>query len=398
MNKTLNYRHTMAASFTGYITQAMTINFSPLLFVAFSRTFDISLAKIGSLITINFCIQLTIDLLSAKFLDKTGYRAAAVAAHIFAATGFILMGILPFSFDNHFVGILISTVSMAIGGGLTEVIISPMVEACPTENKSASMSLLHSFYCWGQVMVTLFSTLFFIFFGIENWKILSFIWAIIPALNAVYFCFVPIYNKTDYPKDSQANKPFKNRIFILLLVLMLCAGASEIAMSQWASTFAEVGLGVDKSAGDLLGPMMFAVLMGISRSFYAAFSEKIDLKKYIMLSSLLCIVSYILAAFSPIPLLSLCGCGLCGLSVGIMWPGVYSVATKTIPDMGTAMFAFLALAGDAGCTCGPTLVNIIAGSGENSLKTGFAFAIVFPLTLLAGISILRKVHTDEKTD
>lgn len=386
----------MAASFIGYITQALTINFSPLLFVAFSNTFDISLTKIGSLITINFVIQLTIDLLSAKFLDKIGFRAAAIAAHLFASAGFILMGHLPFAMDNHFVGILIPTVLMAMGGGLTEVIISPIVEACPTERKSAAMSLLHSFYCWGQVLVTLLSTLFFVTVGLDNWPLLSKLWATIPLFNAVYFCLVPIYPIPEAEEKGKAGNLFRNRTFLLMLLLMLCAGASEIAMSQWASTFAEVGLNVSKTMGDLLGPAMFAVLMGISRSFYAAFSEKINLKKYIMFSSFLCIISYIIAAFSPNPIVSLCGCGLCGLSVGIMWPGTCSVAVKALPGTGSALFAFLALAGDAGCTSGPTLVNIIAGTGENSLKTGFAVAIIFPLTLAAGITALLK--TDKKSN
>lgn len=390
-----NHRHTVAASYLGYITQAIVNNFAPLLFVTFQNTFEIPLIKIGYLVTINFCLQLLVDFASAGFVDRIGYRKCIVAAHIFSSGGLILMGILPYIMADPYIGLIISIACYAIGGGLTEVLISPIVEACPTDKKSAAMSLLHSFYCWGHVAVILLSTLFFITAGRENWRYLAFLWALIPAGNAVYFCFVPIYNKPA-PKEEKKSNVLISKLFFIFILLMICSGASEQAMSQWSSAFAESGLHVSKTTGDLLGPCMFAILMGISRVFYAACSEKIDLLKFIKGSCVLCIIGYLISSFSPNPILALAGCGICGLSVGILWPGVFSIASVKMPSGGTAMFAFLALAGDFGCSAGPTLVGTVSSAFNNNLKTGFLAAIIFPIILIIGTTMLRKIKTSEK--
>lgn len=383
----------MAACYLGYITQAIIVNFAPLLFVTFQKSFDISLGKIGYLVTVNFCVQIAVDFIAARVVDKIGYRKCVVAAHVFSAAGLILMGILPFEMPDPYMGLIVSTVFYAIGGGLIEVLISPIVEACPTDEKSAAMSLLHSFYCWGHVAVILLTTLFFVTAGIENWRILSALWAIIPLVNAVYFCFVPINRLVEAEESVSIKKLFKTKLFWILIFLMMCSGAAEQAMAQWSSAFAETGLNVSKTMGDLLGPCIFAIMMGISRVFYAAMSTKLNLAKFISGCCVLCVIGYLLASLSPWPLLALAGCGLCGISVGILWPGVISLAAKKAPTGGTAMFAFLALAGDLGCSTGPALVGVVSGAYDDNLKIGFLAAIIFPVALIVGIIMLRKTKS-----
>lgn len=385
------YQNTMYACFVGYIVQAIVNNFVPLLFLTFESSYGIPLSQITMLITFNFGIQLLVDLLSAKFVDKIGYRVSIVMAHIFAALGLAGLVVLPDLLPNAFAGLLIAVVVYAIGGGLIEVLISPIMESCPSENKEKAMSLLHSFYCWGHVGVVLLSTLFFWFFGIANWKILALLWVIIPVCNGILFCKVPIAPLIEEGEIGMSLWELcKNRIFWILMLMMMCAGASEQAVSQWASTFAEQGLGVSKTIGDLAGPMSFAILMGSARAFYGKFGDRIDLDKFMQASSLLCIVSYLCISLSPSPLFSLIGCSLCGLSVGIMWPGTFSKASAALRNGGTAMFALLALAGDVGCSGGPTLVGFVTGLASDDLKKGILAGILFPILLIVGIVSLKK--------
>lgn len=384
-----NYNHTLKASYVGYITQAIVNNFIPLLFLTFQSSFGISLEKITLLVTINFGIQLLVDLLSAKFVDKIGYRTAVVAAHIFAAAGLAGLGVLPDMFSEPYVGLLFCVALYAVGGGLIEVLISPIVEACPTDKKDAAMSLLHSFYCWGSVLVIAVSTLFFTVFGISEWRAMALLWAIVPAANAIFFTSVPIAMLTEEGQGMSIGNLLKERMFWVFAFLIVCAGASEQAMSQWASAFAESGLHVSKTVGDLAGPCMFAILMGVSRTFYAKFSEKMNLIRFMTGSGILCVFSYLLAAFSPNPVLALAGCGLCGLSVGILWPGAFSLASATCPRGGTAMFALLALAGDLGCSTGPTLVGLVSDTAGGSISAGLIAAIAFPVLLILALSRVR---------
>ena len=381
MLKKLSYKHTLRASYLGYITQAIVNNFAPLLFLIFRDSFDIPLEKITLLITVNFLTQLLIDFLSAKFVDKIGYRACIIGAHVSAGLGLIGLAVLPGLCGEPFVGLLISVILYAIGGGLIEVLVSPMVEACPTDNKSAIMSLLHSFYSWGAVAVILISTAFMAVFGKSSWPILAILWAILPLGNALYFTVVPIATLTEEGDSMTLKALFTQKTFWLFIVLMFAAGASELAMSQWASAFAESGLGISKALGDLTGPCLFAIFMGSARVFYARCSEKVDLLSFIIGCSVLCMFSYLLAALSSVPVLSLAGCALCGLSVGVMWPGVYSIASAQFPKGGTAMFAILALAGDLGCSGGPTAVGLISGLFHDNLKTGLLWAVLFPLIM-----------------
>lgn len=337
------YQKTIYACFVGYIVQAIVNNFVPLLFLTFEKSYHIPLSQITMLITINFGIQLLVDLLSAGFVDRIGYRVSVVLAHVFAAVGLVGLVLLPEIMPNAFAGLLIAVFIYALGGGLIEVLISPIVESCPTDNKEKAMSLLHSFYCWGHVGVVLLSTVFFGIFGIANWKILACIWALIPVINAFVFAKTPIAPLIEEGESGMTMLDLcKSKVFWVMMLMMLCAGASEQAVSQWASTFAEKGLGVTKTIGDLAGPMTFAILMGSSRAFYGKFGHKIDLDRFMLGSSVLCIFSYLLIVASPVPFLSLVGCGICGLSVGIMWPGTFSKASVALKNGGTAMFALLA--------------------------------------------------------
>ena len=382
----------MYACFIGYIVQAIVNNFLPLLFVTFQKTYSIPLTQITLLITLNFGIQLVIDMLSAGFVDKIGYRASAIIAHVCSAAGLVLLTVLPEAFPDPFAGILIAVFIYAIGGGLIEVLISPILEACPTDNKEKAMSLLHSFYCWGHVGLVLISTLFFTLFGIENWKILAVCWAVVPAVNIILFAKAPIYSLHEEGETGLTLKQlFTRKIFWVMMLMMLCAGASEQAVSQWASTFAEQGLGVSKTIGDLAGPMSFAALMGLSRLLYGKFGDKLDLDKFMRMSCLLCIAAYLCISLVPLPAVGLVGCAVCGFSVGIMWPGTFSKASAAVKGGGTALFAMLALAGDVGCSGGPTLAGFISGGFNGELRAGILAAIVFPVLLLIGIQLAKKL-------
>lgn len=376
----------MNACFIAYIVQAIINNFVPLLFLRFQEGYGIPLSKITLLVTVNFGIQLAVDLASAGFVDRIGYRASMLIAHICAAAGLLSLTVLPEAFSDPFVGLLLSVIIYAVGGGLLEVLVSPVMESCPTENKEKAMSLLHSFYCWGHVAVVLISTVFFRIFGISNWKILAIGWAAVPLANLFLFAKAPIASlMKEGEQGLTLRELLSQKIFWVFLLMMVCAGASEQSVSQWASAFAEKALGVGKTVGDLAGPMAFAVLMGISRAFYGKYGDKIDLDRFMGGSAILCILSYLCISLIPIPAAGLIGCAVCGLSVGIMWPGAFCRASAAIRRGGTAMFAFLALAGDLGCSGGPTLVGLVSSRFGNNLRAGILAAILFPVLLLLGI-------------
>lgn len=388
-----NHKHTVAACFIGYISQAIIVNFAPLLFLTFSGTYGIPLEQITLLITLNFGVQLLTDLVASKYAHKIGYRKCIVAAHLFCALGLISMTILP-EILPPLAGLLIAVSLYAVGGGLLEVLVSPIVESCPMKNKAGVMSLLHSFYCWGVVATVLFSTGFFVVFGIENWKILSVILALVPLINMFFFTAVPLYPIGDAENDEpNYKKLFTQKIFWLMLIMMVCAGASELAVAQWASSFAEKGLHVDKTTGDLLGACGFAVTMGISRVLYAKFSEKIPMKYATMASALLCIASYIMIGLSPTPVVGLIGCILCGFSVGVFWPGTFSLAAESVKFGGTTMFALLALAGDLGCSAGPSVAGFMTGICGGNLQYGILCAVIFPVVMLFSLFFLKKKST-----
>lgn len=399
MSKGSKYSITLRACYLAFITQAITANLAPLLFLRFHTEFGISLGKIAVIPIAFFITQLIVDVICATLVNKIGYRITVVCSEVFAGLGLIGLANLPFILPDPFTGILISAVIYAVGSGLIEVLASPIVEACPFENKASVMSILHSFYCWGCVGVILLSSLFFAVFGIENWRWLPCIWALVPLYNIYNFAVCPIESLTGDGKEMSIGKLFKTPMFMLGIVLMVCAGASEISMAQWFSAFAESAVGLPKTVGDLVGPCLFAVAMGISRVFYGKFGEKVELTKFMLGSGILCLACYFAAALSGSPVISLAGCIICGFSVGIMWPGTISILSKRLPRGGTAMFAFLAMAGDLGGAAGPGLVGIFAQLNNDDLKKGMLIGAIFPLVLIisvAGIMIKTRKERENK--
>ena len=391
----MQYKSTIRACFAGYVVQAVVNNFVPLLFLTFQSQYGIPLSQVTLLITINFALQLAVDGVSVFFIDRIGYRAAAVIAHICAALGLVGLAFLPDLLPSPFAGLLLSVLLYALGGGLLEVIVSPIVESCPSDHKAQTMSILHSFYCWGSAGVIVISTLFLQIFGASSWKILAAIWALLPLANCFVFTKVPLAPLVaEGGTGMHIGQLFRSRVFWVIMLMMLCAGASEQAVSQWASTFAEKGLGVSKAVGDLAGPTVFALLMATSRLLYGKFGAKIDLNKAMMASALLCVVSYLLIGLTNSPVLGLVGVGLCGLAVGIFWPGTFSTAAASLRGGGTAMFALMALAGDLGCSGGPTLAGAIAGAFGDNLRLGILCAVAFPALMILGILLIRR--TDAK--
>lgn len=390
MDENKKYKKTLVACYLGFVTQAIAANFTPLLFLTFQNTYEKSLEKIALIPVVFYLTQLLIDLGATKFADKIGYRICVVFSQMVSAIGLILLTILPEIFPIPFLGILIAVVFYAIGSGLVEVLVSPIVEACPFENKNGRMSLLHSFYCWGAVGVILFSTLFFMAFGIKNWKILALIWALVPLVNVFLFLNCPIERLVEDGEEMSVCKLLKMPLVWMMILLMICSGASEVTMAQWASAFTESALGVSKAIGDLAGPCLFAIFMGSSRMLHGKMGEKFNLSKTMLLSGLLCVACYLLASFSQLPILNLMGCAICGFGVGIMWPGTISLSNQKCPKGGTAMFAFLALAGDFGGTVGPAMVGRFSELAGGDLKTGLLVATIFPIILVIGLLVLNQ--------
>ena len=390
------YNRTLIACYFGYISQAIINNLLPLLFVTLQGQFNLSVTQIGFMVTFNFFMQLLVDLLAAKYADRVGYRACMVIAHAACAIGLAGLAIFPFILPRPYLGLLLSISIYAIGGGLTEVLVSPIVQALPLKRKESVISILHSFYCWGHAGVVLLTTLFFSLAGTENWRIVCLLWAIVPAANIIMCLICPICKLVEEEEQLPFRVLFSSKLFWILIVMMLCAGAAEHSMVQWSSFFAEKGLQVNKALGDLLGPCMFAILMGITRAVYGAFGDRFPLQKVLIVTSIVCICSYFVAVFSPIPIISLIGCGFCGISVGLMWPGTFNLSAKYCVKGGTAMFALLALAGDLGCSVGPSIVSAVATAFGGELKSGLLAASVFPLILALGVFALRRVRAKAK--
>lgn len=388
------YNLTLFACYFGYISQAIINNLLPLLFVTLQKQFQLSVTQIGFMVTYNFAMQLIIDLLAAKYADRLGYRTCMVIAHIACAVGLGGLALFPFIIPHPYMGLLLSITIYAVGGGLTEVLVSPIVQALPLKRKESVISVLHSFYCWGHAAVVILTTVFFYFAGIENWRFICILWALIPAGNIILCAVCPMCPLTEEGHALPVRDLFRSRLFWVFFLMMLCAGASEHSMVQWSSFFAEKGLEVPKALGDLLGPCMFAILMGITRAVYGAFGDKFPLQKALVITSIVCIGSYFVAVFSPIPIISLIGCGFCGISVGLMWPGVFNLSAKYSAKGGTAMFALLAVAGDMGCSLGPSIVSSVASAFKGELKAGLLAASLFPLALAVSVLSLKKMRKD----
>ena len=388
----MNYRKTLLACYLGFVTQSITANFAPLLFLTFRDLYKVSLEQLALIPCTFYLAQILVDLAATRYADKIGYRTCVVVSQIVSALGLVLLVVLPDLLGSPFAGILASVVLYAVGSGLIEVLVSPIVEACPFKNKDGMMSLLHSFYCWGAVAVIAGSTAFFALFGLENWKYLALLWALVPLVNTFNFLTCPIERLAESREENPTRKLLRLPLFWLLILLMVCSGASEAAMAQWSSAFTESALGVSKAVGDLAGPCLFAAFMGISRLLYGKMSARLDLEKTMLLSGILCTACYFTASLAPIPALGLAGCALSGLAVGIMWPGTLSIASRKCPLGGTAMFAFLALAGDLGGTLSPTLAGCVSELANGNLKAGLLAATAFPILLILSLVLIKKAH------
>lgn len=402
------YKDTLKACYIGYITQAIINNLAPILFIIFQTEYNISFEEIGRLILINFMTQIIVDIIAVKYVDKIGYRKPILLAHVCCVVGLIGLVIFPIIMPTPYVGLIIAVIIYAIGGGLIEVLISPIVEALPGDAKASAMSLLHSFYCWGQMGVVLVTTLLLKIIGQKIWIILPIMWALVPLFNAFIFIKVPLAPTVKEDKQMSVKELLNSKFFIIALMLMLCAGASELTMSQWSSLFAEKGLMVPKVIGDLAGPCMFALFMGIGRTLYGIWGHKIKLDKTLFASGILCVICYLTTVFSPYAIISLIACGMCGLSVSLMWPGTFSLVSEKFPFGGTAMFGLLAVFGDIGCSIGPWLAGVISDNihkitlivdiAQNrglsieqiGLKSGLLIGTIFPIALILGIISFKK--------
>ena len=383
-----SYKRTLTACYLGFVTQAISANFAPLLYLTFHRSYGIPLGRIAIISTVFFLTQLVVDILCARYVDWIGYRKCILASCLCSAGGLMGLAVLPELLGSPFWGILLSAVVYAVGSGLIEVLCSPIVEACPFQRKEAVMSLLHSFYCWGSVGVVIASTAFFRVFGIENWKLLACLWALVPLFNIYNFATCPIEPPVKEGHSMSIGSLLRVPVFWTAIVLMVCAGASELAMAQWASAYTESAIGFSKAAGDLAGPCLFAAAMGISRMLYGKFGHRMNLMQFMYCSGALCLICYLLAALSRLPFVGLTGCILCGFSVGILWPGTISISSARLPRGGTAMFALLAMAGDLGGALGPWLVGTVSELAGNSLQKGLLAGSVFPLCLILSLGVM----------
>jgi len=391
-----NYRKTLIACYLGFITQAITANFAPLLFLTFHHDYQISLGQIALIPTAFFLTQLLVDAFCARYVDRIGYRRAIVVSQFAAGTGLVGLAFLPDLLPDPFTGIILSVIIYAVGSGLIEVLCSPIVEACPFNNKESVMSLLHSFYCWGSLGVALISTLFFTVFGVGSWRIIACIWALVPLTNVFNFISCPIAPLVKDGKSMSMKQLCRSPLFWTAVLLMVCAGASELSMAQWASAYAESALGLSKTMGDLAGPCLFAITMGICRVLYGKWGEKVELTGFMLASGGMCLVCYLLASMTASPLLGLIGCITCGFSVGIMWPGTLSIASARMPLGGTAMFALLAMAGDLGGAFGPSLVGAATQFFGNDLRMGLRVGCVFPIALIIGLLMMKRLSSNKK--
>lgn len=389
---TKSYKTTKIACFIGFVVQAIINNFLPLLFIIFNTRYNLNYEQLGRLLFVNFFVQLIVDTLTPALVKRIGYRGSAIACHGLAAAGLFMLGVLPLVFPNQIYACLVASIIVyASGSGIIEVCISPMVELLPGDKKGADMAFTHSFYCWGQAFTVLVSTLLIFLIGQQHWQFIPMLWAIVPLLNMINFMRVPVIEQPDDPISKTANTLFKNRDFWIFAVIMICAGASEITMAEWASLFAQKALGVSKTVGDLLGPCAFAVCMGSGRVIFGLLDGKFNPKKALILNNILCVLCYVGVAVCNIPALSLIACALCGFSVSLSWPGTYSMAARHFPTGGTLMFSILALCGDLGCSIGPWLMGIVANS--TTLETGFLVCSVFPAFMIFTVPLLRKENS-----
>lgn len=410
MEKAANWKSTIFACYRGNFTHAAINNLSPLFFIIYQEKFQLSYTLLATLILFNFCTQIVADLVCVKYVDRIGYRKAALFAQFMGVLGLVLLAVLPNVLPFPFVGLAVAAVVCALGGGTMEVILSPIVDSIPGDAKASAMSLLHSFYCWGQVVVVLATTVILRMIGSDLWYLIPLLWALIPLYNFFSFLKVPLQDTVTPEEKTPLRQLFTTKIFLIAMLIMVCAGASELAMCQWSSLFAEKALGVPKVMGDLLGPCLFAVFMGIGRVVYGIYGHRINLFKTLIFSSLFCVLCYLGTALFQIPALSLVSCSLCGLTVSLMWPGTISCSAAIFPKGGASMFGILAVMGDIGCSVGPAIMGAVSDGVKGAftvpgltpdqlgLRSGMLTGVIFPLILLFGVVALMRYAKKHRVD
>lgn len=378
------FRLTLMAARMGFFTQALVNNLAPVFFVLFRVLYGFSYLQVGILAALNFTLQLFADITSPNLISRFGYRKCAMTAQALCAVGLILMPGLCILTGGVYISFIIPVLIYSYGAGMIEVLASPIVEAIPDLPENTKMSMLHSFYSWGQMTCVALTTLALHFIGYERWFLIPVLWSAIPIFGIILFSRARLDMADMAEKESEKGGRLFCRSFVLMLIIMTCAGASEIAMSEWSSLFAEEALGVSKVAGDLFGPCMFALFMGMGRMCHAKFGERLNLSRLIKACSLLCVICYVGAALLRPAAASLIFCALTGLSVSLMWPGALSLAAAR-NNGGARMYGLLAAFGDIGCIIGPVVTSSVsefADGNERIRAIGAAYGLSADKTAL----------------
>ncbi len=397
MNK---YTLTKYASFITCFSTAITGNFSALLFLSFHRMYGISYTLLGLLILMNFGTQLIFDLLFSFCSGKFNLKFCVKITPLVMAVGLVLLGLAPVIFKNNiFFGLIFATVVASCGGGLSEVLSSSVIAAIPSNNPQRTMSILHSCYAWGVVIVVLVTTAFFRFFGIENWAALTLFFAIIPFVAFLMFLFSSVPDLEEDSEDSVQGNILKNKTMWLCVLAIFLGGAAECTMSQWCSTYLEQSFGITKAVGDVFGVALFGAMLGLGRTLFARFGKKIE--NALFFGSVMASVCYLCAALVPVPAVGMLACAFTGFSVAMLWPGSLLAVQKLVPEKSVTMFALMAAGGDMGASLCPQLVGIItdavmnlnifssASAEQISMKIGLLFATLFPVAGIVVFGIIK---------
>ena len=354
-----SYKSTIAACYIGSFVQAIIVNTTPILFIPLREQFGLTFQQMGLLVLINFISQVGCDILFSNAIDKYGFRRFVVAAHGLAVVGLVLFAASPLLFDRPFAGFVTATIIFSGSGGLLELLLSPIVNAIPTDEKAGAMSVLHSFYSWGQAAVILLTTVLLFVFGRAWWQWIILIWTLVPLFNFFFLMRVPFAPNVPEEQRQGMDKILLKPFFIAALATILCGAAAELCISQWASAYLEEAMRLPKVVGDVGGVCLFAVMMGVGRLFYGMYGKKINVSLMMLIGTVGAAACYITVALSGTAVLSLLACGLCGLCVSLLWPGTLVVASEHYPLAGAWMFAILA-AGDIGASAGPWLMGVVA--------------------------------------
>lgn len=394
------YKSTIRACYIGNLVGALVTNLSPLLFVILMGSYNLSFEQVGRLVLINFFTQIIADLAFSKPVDTYGVRPFITLGHALVFIGFVMFAFSPRLFPHSpYTGLMLATVVFSCGGGLLELLLSAIVQAVPSDAKAAAMSLLHSFYAWGFIVVVVLTFLMLKLFGSANWPWLFLIWSLVPLFNFFNFLRVPLPPQVPDEHRTSTRVLASTPFFIFVVLGIALGGAAEVSMSQWTSAYAETTLGLSKQTGDLLGLCLFAGLLGLGRVLYGTYGKRFDIWRVMFLGSLFAAGCYLVAALSQHPIVSLVACAFCGLGVALLWPGSVTNAAHRFPFAGASMFAILAAGGDTGAAVGPWLLGLIADQIPTDfplspLRVGMVIGTLFPLAM-AGCLLIQR-HIDKK--